>query len=53
MRRQVRRKDVKNDIERPVRVEVKIPYETDDAFPYRLYALRKDGRWVQRKASGG
>jgi hypothetical protein len=52
VRGQVRGKEVKDDIEGPVRVEVKIPDETDDAFPYRLYALRKDGRWVQRKASG-
>jgi len=39
----VRGKEVKNDVEGPVWVEVKISDEADDAFPYRLYALRKDG----------
>lgn len=52
MCRYVRGKEVKNDIEGPVRVEVKISDETDDAFPYRLNALWKNGGRLQRKAGG-
>jgi len=53
VRRQVRGKEVKDDIKGPVRVQVKITDETDDAFPYRLHALRENRRGLQWKASGG
>ena len=52
MCREIRREQVKDDIENSVRVEVKVPDETNDAFPYRLDALRDDGKWFQRETGG-
>ena len=49
---EVRREQVKDDIQSSVRVEVKVPDETDDAFPYGLHALQNDGRWFQRETGG-
>lgn len=49
---EVGREQVKDDIQSSIRVEVKVPDETDDAFPYRLHTFQNDGRRFQRETGG-